>query len=332
VLVAYAKRWVARELEASGFVEEPWLARDLRDYFPDPVVARCRHLLDEHPLRRQLVCMTNANSVVNALGPTFVSQIVAERGADVAAVVRAYRIAREVTGADAVWEAVERLEGVDRAVQAELMNGVDAFVEAATRWYAAWPPDGSLEEVIAAGRAGFARLEAVLAEQDELGAQERRRRRDETAARLEAAGVPADLARAHALRPELAHAPDVVRVARVSGRTIEDVTRVFFAVGAELRLDWLEAEMGRVRSATRMQRWALQAVREDALHVRRELAEQALREADGEPPDVVVERFLAGRERLARRLDGFLRALAREGEPDLAAMSLAVRQLRALAG
>ena len=55
--------------------------------------------------------MVNANHVVNALGPTFVSQLVAERGAEPADVVRAFRIAREVTGADARWEAVERLDG-----------------------------------------------------------------------------------------------------------------------------------------------------------------------------------------------------------------------------
>jgi glutamate dehydrogenase len=328
VLVAYAKRWVARALESSALVEDPWFERDLRAYFPDAVVERCGHLLGEHPLRRELLCMLNANSVVNALGPTFVSQLVAERAADPGAVVRAYRIALEVTDAGTAWDAAERLEGVERGVQAELMGGVDAFVEAVTRWYVAWPPEGSIDEIAAGGRAGFEALGRVLGE---LGGDERLARREAVAARLVEAGVPADLARSHALRPELAHAPDVLRVARATGRGIEDVTRVFFAVGSELRLDWLESETDSVRAATRMQRWALQAVRDDAIQARRELAEQALLEADGAAPDAVVERFLAAREKPARRLEGFLRALAREGDPDLAGLSLAVRQLRALA-
>jgi glutamate dehydrogenase len=80
-----------------------------------------------------------------------------------------------------------------------------------------------------------------------------------------------------------------------------------------------------------MQRWALQAVREDAIQARREVAEQALLEGDGLDPDAVVERFLDAHEGPARRLEGFLRALAREGDPDLAGLSLAVRQLRSLA-
>jgi glutamate dehydrogenase len=327
VLVAYAKRWVARALEESGFADDPWLERDLRSYFPDPVVERCGHLLAEHPLRTQLICMLNANSVVNALGPTFVSQVVAERAVDVASVVRAYRIAVEVTGADPLWEAIEGLESVGRGEQLELLGGVDALVEATARWYLTWAPGAPFEETIAAGRDGFERLAAVLGD---LGTEDRRRRREEVVERLTGEGVPEEVAQAHALRAELVHAPDMVAVAAATERSIEDVARVFFALGAELRLDWMERELVRVRSATRMQRWALQAVREDAFKARRELSECALRESPGAEPLVAVEHFLHDHSGQAARLDAFLRALAREGESDLAGLALAVRQLGAL--
>ena len=109
-LLAYSKQLLARALERSDFVDEPWLERDLRVYFPAAVVKRFGAFLPEHPLRKQLICMVNANAIVNALGPTFMSQLMAERGAEPADVVRAFRIAREVTGADARWEVVERLE------------------------------------------------------------------------------------------------------------------------------------------------------------------------------------------------------------------------------
>src|SRR4051812_5881536 len=327
VLVAYAKRLLARSLESSRFVEEPWLERDLREYFPPAVVERCGHLLDEHPLRRELICMGNANAGVNALGPPFVSSLVSERGAEPADIVRAFRIAREVILADAEWDVIERLDGIDRAVQLELMSGMDAQVEATTRWFLTWEPEGDIAETIAAGRAGFARLGAVLAE---LGTVERRARREQAVARLAEQGVPAELAQAHALRPELVHAPDMVWVAAATGRPIEEVARVFFAVGAELRLDWLETELARVPVASRMQRWALQAVREDALQVRRELADGVLAEADGQPPEEAVEAFLADRAERVRRFNGFLRSLAREGDPDLPGLTLAVRQLRSI--
>ena len=78
-----------------------YLEGDLRGYFPPAVVERLGHLLGEHPLRRELVATIVSNHVVNALGPTFVSRLVAEQGAEPADVVRAYRIARDVTGAEA---------------------------------------------------------------------------------------------------------------------------------------------------------------------------------------------------------------------------------------
>jgi glutamate dehydrogenase len=327
VLVAYAKRLLARSLERSDFVGEPWLERDLREYFPPAVVERCGHLLGEHPLRRELLCMVNSNAVVNALGPTFVSSLVAERGAEPAAVVRAFRIAREVTSADADWDVVERLDGIDRGVQLELMSGVDGQVEAATRWFLTWEPEGDIEATIDTGRDGFGRLAHVLGD---LGTEERRRRRAETAARLVEAGVPEPLARGHALRPELIHAPDMVWVAGATGRPIEQVADVFFAVGAELRLDWLESELARVPVSSRMQRWALQAVREDTLQVRRELAGSVLAESSGGSAEEAVEAFLAERAERVRRFHGFLNALAREGDPDLPGLTLAVRQLRSI--
>ena len=329
VLVAYAKRWVARSLEASKFIDDPWLERDLHGYFPPAVIERCSHLLGDHPLRRQLLCMASSNSVVNALGPTFVSQVVAERGCEAADVVRAYRIARAVTGAAARWDAIEKLEGVEPEIQAELMAGVDALVDSATRWYLSWSPEGDLATVIAAGRGGVERLSEAL---PELGTEERRTRRQANVDRLTAAGVPAEIATAHALGAELGHAPDMVAVAAATGRDLDDVAKVFFAVGAELRLDWLETQLADLRATSRMQRWALLAVREDSTQARRELAQTALDESPGRSPAEAVERFLHTRDAATRRLAAFLRALSREGEPDLAGLTLAVRQLRALSG
>ena len=181
VLVAYAKRWIARALEKSKFIDDAWLERDLRAYFPPAVIERCGHLLGEHPLRRQLLCMASSNSVVNALGPTFVSQLVAERGCDPAEVVRAYRIARAVTGAAARWDAVERLDAVEPEIHSELMGGVDMIVDTATRWYLAREPEGSMEAVISAGRDGIEKLTEAL---PSLGSDERRARRDGVAERL----------------------------------------------------------------------------------------------------------------------------------------------------
>ena len=98
VLLAYAKRSLKTALLESSLVDDPYLDRELRGYFPPKVVERFGHLLGRHALRRELVATIMANDVVNSQGITFVSRLCSETGAEQAEVVRAYYIAREVTG------------------------------------------------------------------------------------------------------------------------------------------------------------------------------------------------------------------------------------------
>ena len=328
LLLTYAKRRIKRSLLESELLEDPWLERDQRGYFPAAVVERFGELLAEHPLRRELIATINANLVVNALGPVFVSQLVSERGVRAAEAVRAYRIAREVTGAEADWEAIEALEGeVEPELQAELMGGIDGLVDAVTRWYLSEGVAGDLASTIEIGAEGFRRLAAAARD---LGGEALHRARAEIAERLIAAGVPEAHAGAHALRPGLVHAPAVTAVAHATERPVEDVARVFVAVGEQLPLNELEEALDTIPATRRMERWALQAVREDARRARRDIAERALADAPGCPPDEALVRFLAGHDEAIRRLDAFMRTLSREGSADMAGLALAVRQLRGL--
>jgi len=324
LLLAYAKRDVARALLASPLLDDPWLARDLEAYFPAPVVARFRHLLEAHPLRRRLLATISANLVLNALGPTFVSHLVIERGAQPAEVVGAYRIAREVTGAGPRWEAIEALDGVAADVQVRLMAGADRLVEAVTRWYLAWAPGAGLGEAVARGRAGWTAFADVVAG---LASEEW----DAAARELEAQGVPPALAAEHVRKRALESGPDVVDVAAALGRDVPEVAQAFFLVRDRLGMDRLERELEGLRTDTRTGRWALQAMREDLLRARRELAERALAERPDVPVQEAVEAFLAARDASCRRLGAFLRSLSLDGTGDLTALGLAVRHLGGIA-
>jgi glutamate dehydrogenase len=330
LLLAYAKRALALDLLASDFCDDPWLEGDLRDYFPSRVVERFGHLLAEHPLRRELIAMVNANMVVNSLGPTFVSQLAAERGAESADVTRAFRIAREVTGARARWDAVENLpRSIERRVVTELMVGVDRFVEATARWYLDHRSGVRLQEQIEAAQAPFARLIAVL---PEIGSDEWREHRRQLADDLVAQGVPETIAWGHVLSPELMQAPDIIAVAEQSGHEVEEVARAFHALAARLDIVWLLGALDELPQTTRTQRWAVQAVREDCLDALAELARCALLEAgEGEEPAAAVDSYLDARAALSRRLAAVTASLTVEGTGDLPALMLAVRAVRALA-
>jgi glutamate dehydrogenase len=330
LLLAYAKRALARDLLASDFCEDRYLERDLCGYFPERVAERFGHLLAEHPLRRELIATINANGVVNSLGPTFASQLTAERGAETADVVRAYRIARAVTGAAARWNAIESLpRSVDRHTATELMSGVDRLVEAAARWYLAHDGGSPLQEQIAAAEAPFARLVAVL---PDIGSDEWREHRSAVAAALIERGAPEDVAWAHAIGPELMQAPDIIAVAEQTGAPVQEVAAAYHALAERLDIVWLLGALDELPQSTRTQRWAVQAVREDCLEALAELARCALeRAAPGQDAAAAVEAYLDARAAQSRRLGAVTASLTVEGTGDLPALMLAVRALRALA-
>ena len=326
LLLAYAKLRVTRALLASELPDDPFLERDLRDYFPAPVVERFGHLLAEHPLRRQLVSTLEANAVVNALGPAFVSELGAECGVLDDDVVRAFRIAREVSGADARWTAIEQLpREVDRELAAELMDGVDGLVEALARWYVVHAPGSDVGEAVQASGTAFAELEAAL---PEIGSEEWREGRTDAAQRLVERGVPAEVAGGHVLLDELVFAPDVASVAEASGRPVAEVADTAYRLGQRLRLTWLEGELAELPADTRTRRWAARALGDDLLEVRRALVARALALGDG---DGGVEALLEELDGERARLERFFRALSLDRAGGLPALTLAVRQLRALA-
>jgi glutamate dehydrogenase len=293
------------------------------------VVERFGHLLANHPLRRELVATIVSNDVLNAMGSTFVSQMQSELGAHPEEVVRAYRIAREVTGAHARWQRAEEIgPQLDPEVAWELMRGVDTLVRDVARWFMTLAQGADIRKTIELHKAGFDELEAAMAD---LRDAEWRDEHEAHASELIARDVPEDVARATAFQRAMIHAPDAVAVAQETGRDVLDAARALFEVGEGLRLEWLEREIERLPSATRLQRWAEQAVLDDVLEARRVLALQALQESPEASAHDAVEAFLRSREDPRRRLASFTRALALEGSTDLAGLSLAVRHLRELA-
>jgi glutamate dehydrogenase len=330
VLLAYAKRAIFAALVASDLPDSPYLVEDLRSYFPPRIVERFGHLLEHHPLRRELIATIVANDVVNAQGITFVSRMVTETGASPAEVVRAFRIARDVTGAVERWADVEALDGmIDPRIQNELMTGVDWLVETSSRWYLVHAAGRHLADAVGDARASFEELSAVI---DQIGPEAWREEHEHAARRLEAEGVPAALAQRHAFQAELVHGPDIITVAHATGRTVLEVTRAFFLLGERLQLDWLENQVESMPGGSRWQRWALQSMEDDLFTLRRTLAEAVLDECGALPIDEAVDKFIEARADTFARLQRFMRSLAVDGMGDLAQLTVALRQIRSLIG
>src|SRR5439155_18674324 len=112
VLLAYTKLALKREIAECPLCDEAWTADVLAGHFPSPLRERYAVRLTEHPLRREIVANTLVNEAVNRGGTSFFFRAVEESGAALGDVLRAYVVVREVFGLDAVWAAVESLDGI----------------------------------------------------------------------------------------------------------------------------------------------------------------------------------------------------------------------------
>lgn len=328
VLLAYAKQHLSDELVASDLPDSPSFGRLLASYFPQPIVDRFGTLIPEHPLRRELVATIVANEILNSQGVTFVSRLEVETGAGAAEIVGAYRTARGVAGASARWRDVEALAGsIDADVVNQLLSGVDDLVEDLTRWFITHPRDEPIQERIDRYRAGFEELAAGIRS---MGPKRWQNRLDRSGSRMVRLGVPEHIAVGHATQIELVHAADIIDVAYATGRSVDEIGRLFFRIGAAFHIDWLERQLAELPAITRWQRWAILGMKQELVSLRRAIVERMLTvSADGDA-DAAFAVFASAAEPKIARLNLLMKALRRDGVSDSAAVMVAVRQLEQL--
>jgi glutamate dehydrogenase len=330
VLLVDAKRSIYESLVRSTLVDDEYLVNDLLSYFPETISSLYEELLLDHPLRRELIATIVSNDVVNSMGATFVSRIAARSGNTVAEIVKAYRVARDVSGALPRWEAVEALAGkIPNDLWLELMTGADRVVAALTRRYLVRLPADTVGEGVAADMAGFSDFEDAL---PDSGPKEWQQAHEKEEYEMSEAGVPPDLARRYAYRRQLVHAPDAIVLANQFDRDVSEVAEVMFGAGQAVGLDRLEEMAAGYNFTDGWQRWALEALEDDMVGIRRQLTERVLEKAGNDTPAEAIARFLDAQDAPLRRLDHFLDNLG-DGQPDnLAPLMIGVRQLRSMIG
>jgi glutamate dehydrogenase len=144
---------------------------------------------------------------------------------------------------------------------------------------------------------------------------------------LESTGIPARLAYRVASLGVMAAALDIVRLTH-SGRPVEDVARVYFGLGARFGLDRLRAAGASIAAETPWQKAAVAAVVDDLFNYQSVLASRVISETDGARDP--VDAWLASRPRVVERIDQMISDFRSATSVDLAMLTVASRQLRAL--
>jgi glutamate dehydrogenase len=242
-------------------------------------------------------------------------------------VIRAYRIARDLTGARERWSRIEDLyTDVDPELWATLMRHTDRMVASVTRWYLANGNGLGIGEIVESSRPVFEEMEAGALDSEVAGWRDSR---IGMMGELIAAGVPDDVARSHALLPILNYGPDVIEIAGQTGQTPTDTLHAFLQVGQAFGLDRITDWARSKQIDDRWDRWALWTIEEELLMTRRRAVERAFSDAGDRTGIDAVDAFCANRAAHVARLVRFMRQIDTTGDVDMAQLMVAIRQVRA---
>jgi glutamate dehydrogenase len=331
VLLAYSKVMLKAELLASDLPEDPYLSDDLERYLPGELRERFRDQVRAHPLRRDIIATYVTNSMVNRVGSTFTHRLQEETGTTGPDVACAYTVAREVFDLRRLWKDISRLDGlVPAQVQTALISEGRLLIERATRWLLR-NRHQPLE--IAAAVSHFSPGIAALGQElPKLLTPAESTALRLAAERFVAEGVPNDLATRVASLDALHSGLDIIEVASAQDETVEAVAAVYFALGARLDLHWLRDQIGRLGAESHWQVLAQGALRDDLSTEQRHLSSQVLRHSSsGLDAEAVIEAWVTDNRAAVARYQAMLEDLKQADAPDVAMLSVALREIRNLA-
>nr|MBO2515390.1 NAD-glutamate dehydrogenase [Gammaproteobacteria bacterium] len=325
IVLAYTKIHLAASLVASDIPDDPYFAAELENYFPMRVRRRFKARIAEHPLRREIVSMLLAGSIANRMGPFFAFRTRDEVGATIAQVARAYAIAREIFDVRKLWRSIEGLDAqVPAAVQYETMLRIARMLRRAVYWLLQRHPDAlDIEPAIARFRPGVALVAGSL---PKLLVGATKHRFDEDTRELEEAGLPKPLVRGVATLSLATQILEIVRLADERGFDPRMLARLHFELGSKLGFDWLRDEIEQLAAGDRWHALARAHLRERLATEQRAVLVQIL-EAGGE--HALADWMEAARPRV-ERIERILEDMRAAGSPDLAALSVALREVERL--
>jgi glutamate dehydrogenase len=322
VLMAYSKMWLSDELVASDLPEDPWIATALQRYFPAALRSAFGNYIPRHPLRREIIATHVLNSMVNRVGSTFVHRLAELTGSPPPQVVRAYRLAREVFASVELWQRIEALDNlVPDAVQCELLVEWRRLITRATTWFLrSKRVQEPLEQ--AAGRL----LPAV--------AFLRQRLEPEAAGSAHAAawvqaGVPPELARQVGAADRLFSALDIAEIAEAGLSPLDSTSDVHFGIGERLGLEKLRQQIELLPADNHWHSLAKVALADDLADLQRSIALDAVSRHAGPAADKLSS-WEARNPAAFARAKRLVAELADAASPDLAMLSVALRELRNL--
>ncbi len=327
VLLAYAKMAFYRDLVESTLLDAPYFEADLLRYFPKVMQKEQAREIKSHRLRREIVATMITNSIVNRTGFAMASSLMRATGLPAAVVAQAYIATRDAFGLRDLWKSIEALDGVVAAsVQSQLYVQVNQFIEHSCRWFLQHVQQPMrMDEVMARYAPAIAQIESGLSA---MMSDSAAKAFEQTHERLMELKVPAPLARRMAMLEVMTAACDIADAARTSKLPLTTVGRVYFELGAVLKLGWLRQAANDLPAENYWQQLAIKSLAVEFYQAQRRLTFAIL--AQYGKHKNASDAWLSANQSAITRYDAFIADLRAQATFDYPMLIVALRQVQAI--
>lgn len=336
ILVSYAKIGFTQDLLASDVPDSPDMQDWLYHYFPDDLREAYAPEIKRHRLAREIIATQMANSLVNRMGPTFLSEMMKKTGASPDQIAKAYLIVREIFGLRGLWDKIEGLDNkVPAQVQLKAMREIHQLSEHCVAWFLTrFGRDLEIGREIREFSPKIEALQKVLPKivtsdvADGIEARTRSGEKD---------GLPKALAHDIALMHVLSSACDIIRVALDQKADLAIAAQAYFEVGQHFHMDWLRQQARFLPVENSWQSEATRGLIDQIYGCQAALTGRILRDTsgtcrkEGSKVSCSVE-WLGIHETQLKKLEPLFVDLRRVGSVDLSMLVIAEQRLRNLAG
>ena len=332
VLMSYSKSDLKEQLLDSRVPDDDYLAQAVTTAFPATLGKQFDDAIQSHRLRREIVATQVANSIINTMGITFINRMQQSTGAGVAAIARAFVIARDIFGMENYWRQIEQLDyQLDAALQQRMMLEILRLLRRATRWLLRV----EVHEKPARETVDYygSRIQTLMKVHDTLLGGGMRKRWKEIVLEYTQQGVPEPLARVVAGLRHIFSFLSIIQAAEQTGQSLGRVAAMFFAVGDKLELNWFYQKLNRLDVENHWQSLARESVRDELSFQQRSLTVALLnmQHASGDLP-ARMDNWIGANQPLVDRWMGILGELqsGSNSNDELAMYMVAAQELAVL--
>jgi glutamate dehydrogenase len=329
VLLAYAKMSFFKELVESPLLDAPYFEADLLRYFPKAMQKGNVADIKSHRLRREIVATMITNSIVNRTGFSMAHSLMRATGLGAGDIAQAYIATRDAFGLRALWKEIEALDGVvTAATQSQLFVQVNDFIEHQCRWFLQHVPQPmKMDDVLARYQPAIAEIskQASIIMSDSA-----RKAFEQAVERLLALNVPTAMAEHMAMLEVLTAATDIADAARISKLPVANVGRIYFEIGAVLKLGWLRGSAQDLSAENYWQQLAVKSLVVEFYQAQRRLSLEVIAKF-GKAKDA-GESWRKAHADALNRYETFIADLRAQATLDYPMLIVALRQVQAITG